>query len=342
MSGGIDSSVAALRLLRQKADVGGVFMKNWEDDECPAREDFISAAAAADAAGVDIDLVDFTEDYRRLVFDEFLAEYAAGRTPNPDVWCNERVKFGCLLDAVFARGHSLMATGHYAQVRRRPDGLLGLFKVEDARKDQTYFLYRLSQRQLEKTVFPVGDMMKNDVRRLAREAGLPNWARRDSTGICFIGERRFPEFIRKHLEPRQGEIRTPEGRVVGAHEGTWMYTVGQRQGLGIGGAGDPWYVAAKDGDRNELLVVQGKEHPLMYRQEAVLERAAWVAGVPPRAGWVYTARIRHGQAPQSCVLADVGDGGCRVAFSDPQWALAPGQSVVVYDGNACLGGGVIA
>ncbi len=342
MSGGVDSSVAALLLRREGRDVRGVFMKNWEDDACPAREDFIAAAAAADRIGIDLDLVNFTEDYREQVFSGFLREYETGYTPNPDVWCNERIKFGCLLEQVLGDGDRVLATGHYACLSRRPDGLFGLLKGEDAVKDQSYFLYRLSQRQLSLSLFPLGGMMKSDVREAARKAGLSNWARKESTGICFIGERRFSDFIGEHLTGKDGVARTPEGKVVGSHGGTWMYTVGQRHGLGIGGSGEPWYVAAKDAEHNELVVVQGREHPLLYRSCARLERTSWIAGAAPRTGLVYTARIRHGQRPQPCTLTSIEDGCADMSFAQPQWAMASGQSLVVYDGNVCLGGGVIS
>lgn len=341
LSGGVDSSVSALLLLREGRQVSGVFAKSWEDDSCPAREDFVTAAAVAEKLGIDIDLVDLTETYRSEVFAGFLREYERGRTPNPDVWCNERVKFGGLAAHVLGAGFGEMATGHYARIVRRPDGTLGLCKGEDPHKDQSYFLYRLGQEQLSRALFPVGEMMKEDVRELARKEGLPNWDRKDSTGICFIGERKFDDFLARHLPRKEGEMRDPEGKVVGAHQGVWFHTVGQRKGLGIGGDGDAWYVAAKDAGRNELTVVQGREHPLLLGESADLEDTSWVAGRPPKQDWVYTARIRHGQYPQACTLPSIGEGECSVRFAAPQWAMAPGQSVVVYDGNVCLGGGVI-
>jgi tRNA-uridine 2-sulfurtransferase len=264
MSGGVDSSVAALLLKRQGCEVSGLFMKNWEDDDtdeyCSSREDLIDAVAAAERIGIDIDVVNFSAEYKDRVFGDFLREYQSGRTPNPDVLCTAEIKFKAFLDHALGLGADLIATGHYAQVREI-EGLHQLLMAEDGTKDQSYFLYRLNQAQLARTLFPLGGLYKRDVRRIALEAGLPNHDKKDSTGICFIGERPFREFLGRYLPDNPGEIRTPEDKLVGQHNGLSFYTIGQRQGLGIGGSrggeGDPWYVAAKDVARNRLIAVQG-------------------------------------------------------------------------------------
>ena len=343
MSGGVDSAAAALLLKREGRDVRGIFMRNWDDGDgfCPAREDLAAAAAAADVIGIDLDVVDLSDAYRERVFADFLEEYRRGRTPNPDVWCNAEIKFSAFLEHAMAEGAQALATGHYARIRRIGGGAPTLVKAEDTIKDQTYFLHRLTRDQLEKCEFPIGGLIKREVRELAREAGLANWSRRDSTGICFIGERPFAEFMKSHLPPKPGEIVTPEGEVIGEHEGVHLYTVGQRKGLRIGGRGDAWFVAEKDAAGNRLVAVQGKDHRLLLKGAVSIDSTSWISGEPPRANWVYSAKIRHRQEPAACTLTDVGDGTAEIAFAQPVWAAAPGQFAVLYDGQTCLGGGVI-
>ncbi len=349
MSGGVDSSVAALLLKRAGHEVTGLFMKNWEDDDseefCSARQDLIDAAAAADVIGIDLEVVNFSAEYKERVFADFLREYQAGRTPNPDVLCNSEIKFRAFLDHAMGLGAEKIATGHYAQVRQ----FLGewqLMKAEDGTKDQSYFLYRLNQEQLSKTVFPVGHLYKREVRRIAEEAGLPNHAKKDSTGICFIGERPFREFLARYLPKQPGEIRVLDSdRVVGRHEGLMYYTLGQREGLGIGGvrgaAEEPWFVAGKDMARNVLYVVQGHDHPALLRDRLVARQLSWISGRPPHTHWVYSAKTRYRQPDAACEVEHVDADRCEIAFAAPQWAVTPGQSVVVYESLVCLGGGII-
>ena len=345
MSGGVDSSVAAWLLKQQGFEVVGLFMKNWEDDDtdeyCTSREDLVDAVSVAEILGIEIDAINFSAEYRERVFANFLAEYQAGRTPNPDVLCNAEIKFKAFLDHAIELGADRIATGHYAQVRE-VDGRFELLKAQDASKDQSYFLYRLNQTQLSRTLFPLGQMLKRDVRELARKLGLPNHAKRDSTGICFIGERPFREFLMRYLPTAPGPMRTPEGREVGKHQGLMYYTIGQRQGLGIGGQGEAWYVADKDMASNCLVVVQGHDHPALYQRSLAAAELSWVGGDAPLFPHAYAAKTRYRQADASCTLTQVSGGRCDVEFAQPQWAVTPGQSVVLYDGTVCLGGGVIA
>lgn len=345
MSGGVDSSVAALLLKRAGHEVVGLFMKNWEDDDddehCSTRQDLIDAAAAADVIGIELEAVNFAAEYRERVFASFLAEYSAGRTPNPDVLCNAEIKFKAFLDHALRMGARRIATGHYAQLRER-DGRVALLRGADAAKDQSYFLHRLTQGQLERVMFPVGKLKKSEVRRLAAEAGLPNHAKKDSTGICFIGERPFREFLNRYLPRTPGAMVTPEGRRVGEHIGLAFYTIGQRKGIGLGGAGEPWYVAEKRMARNELVVVQGHDHPLLLKRTLEGQHSSWIAGSPPAESTEHSAKTRYRQADAHCVLARVRDGSIRVEFDAPQRAVTPGQSVVLYDREVCLGGAVIA
>jgi tRNA-specific 2-thiouridylase len=348
MSGGVDSSVAALLLKAQGHDVLGLFMKNWEDDDddehCSTREDLIDVASVADVIGIDLEVVNFAAEYKDRVFSEFLREYASGRTPNPDVLCNAEIKFRAFLDHALALGASRIATGHYAGVREVA-GRFELLRGADPSKDQSYFLHRLTQAQLARVVFPLASLRKSEVRRIAREAGLPVHAKKDSTGICFIGERPFREFLNRYLPRVPGPMRTPEGRIVGEHIGLAFYTIGQRSGLGIGGTRDgdgaPWYVAGKDPARNELIVVQGHDHPLLKRRALTAADLAWVGGAAPDAGLAYGGKTRYRQADAACRIARLDIDACAVEFDHPQWAVTPGQSVVLYRGEVCVGGGVI-
>jgi len=356
MSGGVDSAVAALLLKSQGYEVTGLFMKNWEDDDtdeyCTSRQDLVDAVAVADRIGIEIDAVNFSAEYRERVFSEFLREYQAGRTPNPDVLCNAEIKFKAFLDHALSLGADHIATGHYAQVRE-VDGLFQLLKAEDGTKDQSYFLYRLNQHQLAKTLFPLGTLYKREVREIARREGLPNHDKKDSTGICFIGERPFREFLNRYLPNNPGEIRTGEGDLVGEHLGLMYYTIGQRQGLRIGGRKrksgrgegvtehEPWYVAAKDMARNRLIVVQGHDHPALLSDRLTAKDLNWISGEPPHCNWVYSAKTRYRQKDAACTITRVEDGGCAIEFAEPQWAATPGQSVVVYESRVCLGGGII-
>jgi tRNA-uridine 2-sulfurtransferase len=347
LSGGVDSAVAALLLKRAGHDVAGLFMKNWEDDDddayCSTREDLVDAVSAAERIGIEIEAVNFAAEYRERVFASFLAEYRAGRTPNPDVLCNAEIKFKAFLDHAIALGAEKIATGHYARVEER-DGRFLLLKGLDAGKDQSYFLHRLTQAQLARTLFPVGHLQKGEVRRIAREAGLANHAKRDSTGICFIGERPFREFLSRYLPREPGPMVTPAGERVGEHLGLMYYTIGQRQGLGIGGrresGGEPWYVADKDIAANTLVVVQGHDHPLLLRRALAAADASWIAGEAPQAADDLAAKTRYRQADAACAFA--GDASAfELEFAAPQWAVTPGQSAVLYHGEVCLGGGVI-
>lgn len=348
MSGGVDSSVAALLLKQQGYEVVGLFMKNWEDDDtdeyCSSKQDLIDAVSVADKIGIEIEAVNFSKEYKDRVFANFLEEYKAGRTPNPDILCNAEIKFKAFLDHAMGLGADLIATGHYAQVREK-NGLFQLMKADDGSKDQSYFLYRLNQAQLSKTLFPLGHLLKREVRELARAAQLPTSEKKDSTGICFIGERPFREFLNRYLPREPGEMQTPEGKVVGQHEGLMYYTLGQRQGLGIGGSrtsnGEPWFVAGKDMDRNVLIVVQGHEHPLLLNDGLLASQLHWISGQNPETHWVYAAKTRYRQPDAPCEIERLTSDEVEVRFGQRQWAVTPGQSVVVYESNVCLGGGII-
>ena len=344
MSGGVDSSVAALLLKRAGYDVIGLFMKNWEDDDadeyCSTREDLIDAAAAADVIGIELEAVNFSAEYKDRVFADFLREYAAGRTPNPDVLCNAEIKFKAFLDHAMRLGAAKIATGHYARIDFSGSAFR-LLKGRDEAKDQTYFLHRLNQQQLSRVVFPLGELRKAEVRRIALEAGLPNHAKKDSTGICFIGERPFREFLHRYLPKAPGAMIDENGTALGEHIGLAFYTIGQRKGIGIGGAGEAWYVAEKRIGANELVVVQGHDHPLLLRNSLNAGAASWIAGEAPAERSSHTAKTRYRQADAACTLARVRESEIAVEFPAPQWAVTPGQSVVLYDREVCLGGAII-
>lgn len=357
MSGGVDSSVTAWLLKQQGYEVIGLFMKNWEDDDdseyCSSRQDWLDAASVADVVGVEIEAVNFAAEYKERVFAEFLREYQAGRTPNPDVLCNAEIKFKAFLDHAMTLGAERIATGHYARVRAVQEGgrtQYQLLKGLDASKDQSYFLHRLNQAQLSRTLFPLGDLPKSEVRRIAHELGLPNAAKKDSTGICFIGERPFREFLNRYLPSQPGQIKTPEGKVLGRHHGLAFYTLGQRKGLGIGGVkgqqrddgtADAWYVARKSLVDNVLYVVQGHDHPWLLQHQLQAQDSSWVVGEPPAPG-TYGAKTRYRQQDAACrLLAGKTPDGFALDFDAAQWAVTPGQSAVLYDGDICLGGGII-
>ena len=359
LSGGVDSAVTAWLLKRQGHEVVGIFMKNWEDDDddeyCSSRQDFLDAASVADVLGIEIEHVNFAAEYKDRVFAEFLREHRAGRTPNPDVLCNAEIKFKAFLDHAMRLGAEKIATGHYARVRRNDaTGLHELLKGLDPGKDQSYFLHRLDQAQLAQTLFPVGELHKTEVRRIADEIKLPNARKKDSTGICFIGERPFREFLNRYLAHQPGPIQDDRGRTLGEHVGLSFYTLGQRQGLGIGGVkekraarggGDhaPWFVARKELDTNILRVVQGHDHPWLLSHRLVAGDLSWVAGHAPAPGTL-AAKTRYRQADAACRLAPPADpAGASISlhFDAAQWAVTPGQSAVLYDGDVCLGGGVI-
>jgi tRNA-specific 2-thiouridylase len=345
MSGGVDSAVAALLLKRAGHDVVGLFMKNWEDDDddeyCSTREDLVDAAAAAEVLGIELEAVNFAAEYKDRVFADFLREYRAGRTPNPDVLCNAEIKFKAFLDHAMRLGAARIATGHYARVDQT-GGSFRLLKGKDSGKDQSYFLHRLNQSQLSRVVFPLGELKKSEVRSIAAEAGLPNHAKKDSTGICFIGERPFREFLQRYVKGEPGPIKTAEGKTLGTHVGLAFYTIGQRKGIGIGGPGEAWYVAGKDLGSNTLTVVQGHDHPLLLKNTLEAQDASWVSGAAPTEHSRHTAKTRYRQADAECEVRKASGSEIKVDFPTPQWAVTPGQSVVLYDAEVCLGGAVIS
>jgi tRNA-uridine 2-sulfurtransferase len=355
LSGGVDSAVSAYLLKQQGYEVIGIFMKNWEDDDddeyCSTRQDFLDAASVADVLGIDIEHVNFAAEYKDRVFAEFLREYSAGRTPNPDILCNAEIKFKAFLDHAMRLGAEKIATGHYARVRlNEKTGKHELLKGLDPLKDQSYFLHRLNQAQLSKTLFPVGELPKTEVRRIAAEIALPNAKKKDSTGICFIGERPFRDFLNRYISKEPGPIKDPTGRTIGQHVGLSFYTLGQRQGLGIGGVKakgaqkggnehEPWFVARKDVEKNILWVVQGHDHPWLLAPSLRAEDLSWVAGEAPP-DHPMAAKTRYRQADASCAFQG-SNGAFTLRFDEPQWAVTPGQSAVLYEGEVCLGGGVI-
>lgn len=348
VSGGVDSSVAALLLRDAGYEVTGLFMQNWADDgtgECRAEDDRRDAVAVCGALGIPIRFRDFSKEYWDGVFRHFLDEYAAGRTPNPDVLCNREIKFKHFLDAARELGAEAIATGHYARVDH--DGRrFRLLRAADRGKDQSYFLHQLGQSQLAASHFPLGGLHKSEIRRIAAEYGLRTAEKKDSTGICFIGERDFRSFLAQYLPAREGEMRAPDGSRIGSHPGVFYFTLGQREGLHIGGVRGrpqaPWFVVAKDVERNILYVDQGHDSPWLQSRALRSEAAHWIAGQPPAARFACTAQTRYRQPDEACEVEVLEDGTLAVRFARPQRAVTPGQSVVLYDGDHCLGGAVIA
>ncbi len=347
MSGGVDSSVTAALLLEAGYQVEGLFMKNWDEDDgteyCTAMEDLADAQAVSDRLGIHLHKANFAAEYWDHVFEHFLEEYQAGRTPNPDILCNREIKFKAFLDYALTLGADKIATGHYARTRTTADGTQ-LLRGLDGNKDQSYFLHAVSHEEFAKTLFPVGELEKPEVRRIAEKYQLATARKKDSTGICFIGERRFSDFLKQYLPARPGTIETDTGEVIGEHQGLMYYTFGQRQGLGIGGTRNhpeaPWFVAAKDLERNVLTVVQGTNNPALFTRTLAMTSVYWVACDAPALPANLMCKHRYRQPDQACQIIAT-DSGYQVQFEQPQRAITPGQSAVFYDGEVCLGGGVI-
>ena len=346
MSGGVDSSVAALLLKDQGVEVECIFMKNWDEDSefCSAEKDYRDALQVCNTLDLPLHTVNFTEEYRTLVFSHFLEEEKSGRTPNPDILCNQEIKFNIFLDYALSLDADFIATGHYAKIKYS-NGQYSLYKGTDKQKDQSYFLYPLNQNALSHSLFPLGDYKKSEVRKLASDVGLVTSEKKDSTGICFIGERNFPKFLRQFIPENPGNIVTLEGEIIGQHEGLMFYTIGQRKGIGIGGGygemGSPWYVAEKDMNNNNLVIVQGHDHPLLYSQKLRAGQLHWIGGNPPDEGKYVTAKIRYRQQDQSCTINYEENNTSIVTFDKDQFAVTPGQSIVFFCYEECLGGGVI-
>lgn len=379
MSGGVDSSVAAMRLVQQGYQVSGIFMQNWEDEDehCTARQDYRDAKGVADQLNIPLTTVNFADEYWERVFAHFLTEYGAGRTPNPDILCNKEIKFNAFLDHALEQGADAIATGHYVQRGYEPiqtgharssindagngvpeksdtsssktlnsDRPVQLLRGSDSNKDQSYFLYTLNQRQVCSSLFPVGDLDKPVLRKMAQDAGFLVHNKKDSTGICFIGERKFNTFLAEFLPAQPGTIRTDTGEKIGTHNGLMFYTLGQRQGLGIGGVADaddsPWYVLAKDVPNNTLIIGQGHNHPMLFRQTLNSHDMHWVSGEPPAQQFRCTAKVRYRQQDQHVNITVSPDGCVLASFDEPVRAITPGQSVVLYLDEVCLGGGIIS
>ncbi len=349
MSGGVDSSVTALLLQQQGLSVSGVFMKNWEDKDpdgtCSAAIDANDAMRVCDKIGIPMDAVNFASEYWDRVFQYFLDEYKSGRTPNPDILCNKEIKFKAFLDYAIQQGADKIATGHYARISEK-DGQFKLLKGKDDNKDQSYFLYTLGQAQLSKALFPLGELPKSEVRKIAAEAGFENHAKKDSTGICFIGEREFKTFLNTYLPAQPGEIKTLDDKTIGKHDGLMFHTIGQRKGLKIGGlkedsSGEPWYVVDKNLARNILLVAQGSDHPALFKQALNAINLHWVSGQAPTPLYHCSAKVRYRQQDQPCTITTIKNGIASVQFEQPQRAMTPGQSIVFYNQDECLGGGII-
>ncbi len=344
MSGGVDSSVSALLLKNAGYKVIGMFMKNWEeigsDGVCHAAQDAEDAAAVCHALAIPFYAVSFCKEYMDRVFEQFLAELSLGFTPNPDILCNREIKFRTFLERAIELGGDFLATGHYCR-KALVDDQWHLLRGLDESKDQSYFVYTLTAAKLKQTLFPVGDLPKSEVRRLAREAGLPTAAKKDSTGICFIGKRNFKEFVSQYLPYHKGEMQTPSGKVVGYHDGVAYYTIGQRKGLGVGGAGEAWFVAGKQVERNVLIVVQGADHPALYKKQLLAKEASWVANPPTAFPFRCSAKIRYRQPDALCTIVTLDKDQLQVVFDEPQKAITPSQAIVFYQGELCLGGASI-
>lgn len=352
LSGGVDSAVAALLLKEQGCAVEAVFMQNWEDDDehCTIRQDYRDARGVSDRLGIPLTTVNFAEEYWQRVFQNFLDEYSAGRTPNPDILCNREIKFKAFLEHAIDRGMEYIATGHYARIAHAASGdadeTARMLRGVDENKDQTYFLYTLGQAQLTRTLFPVGELIKTDVRKLAEEAGFHVHGKKDSTGICFIGERKFRSFLAEYLPAQPGDIINEQNQVLGKHSGLMYYTLGQRQGLGIGGIDKakeaPWYVLEKDLIGNKLIVGQGHDHPRLFRQQLAAKDLHWCADKPPSSSFRCSAKVRYRQSDQFATVSVAQDQqSIHIEFDEPVWAATPGQSLVLYDKEICLGGGII-
>lgn len=344
MSGGVDSSVAALLLKEQGYDVVGIFMKNWDDTDefgvCTATEDFDDVVRVCNQLDIPYYSVNFEKEYWNKVFTYFLDEYKAGRTPNPDVMCNKEIKFKAFLDHALSLGADYLATGHYARVKE-VDGQVQMLKGVDENKDQTYFLNQLSEEVLSKVMFPLGEIPKPRVREIAKEAGLVTATKKDSTGICFIGERNFKQFLSEYLPAQPGDMRTLDGEVKGRHDGLMYYTIGQRQGLGIGGSGDPWFVVGKNLKENVLYVEQGYSNDKLYSESLIATDLNWINSNQIEKTFTCTAKFRYRQKDSDVTVTLIEDGKVKVDFHENQRAITPGQAVVFYDGDVCLGGGTI-
>lgn len=354
MSGGVDSSVAAWMLKQNGYKVIGLFMKNWEDtgsSNCTYKDDLIDAASVADKIGIDFEYINFSKEYKDKVFSIFLKEYSLGRTPNPDILCNSEIKFRVFLDYCMHLGAQYIATGHYARIRKN-GSRYQLLKAIDLKKDQSYFLYRLNQEQLSHSIFPLGNINKTTVREIAKKIGLHNFNKKDSTGICFIGEKLFSSFLERFIPVKEGVILTLDGKKIGIHKGVHFYTLGQRKGLGIGGIKNyssssnfetgAWYVVRKDLENNIVYVVKGKDHPLLNLSRLQAANIHWIdESMPAIKNNLYKAKTRYRQLDSECKLLNLKDNELEMIFTEKQWAITPGQSVVIYDNDICMGGGII-
>lgn len=343
LSGGVDSSVSAFLLKEQGYEVIGIFMQNWEDDNtdtyCTIKQDSMDAIAVADKLEIEVEIVNFAKEYKDRVFNYFLEEYKNGRTPNPDILCNSEIKFKAFLDHAMRLGANYIATGHYVGKHATTNGEI-LTRAKDHNKDQSYFLYRLNQHQINHAIFPLANITKPEVRQIAAKLNLPNATKKDSTGICFIGERPFREFLQRYLPTKPGHMVTLDGRIMGKHLGLMYYTIGQRKGLGIGGLGEPWFVASKNLEKNELVVVQGHNHSALLKAKLSANGLSFGNNQIPKDGY-YTAKTRYRMSDARCKLEHIAKDQINLTFDEPQWAITPGQSVVVYNQDLCLGGGII-